>query len=303
MGYGKFGIVPGQLWEMVMEENFNSDEVALACYLFTSPNHTSSGVYKLSPAMTQEELPGVRVKKAIESLSNRGFIAFDDRSRWVWIRRFLSWRPPANPSHRKGIIKSLDDIPTTLSFYTEFLESLKTSINHRSQQQNTTNGDTLQHSVDTVSTPSPHRIESIEYRVESIEEDNKPPLTPPVKRGMSGAKFSQAVTTLYGEILTPPMKPCPKAPIEQILSARKNYPAELSTLQGWEMYFRWVSTMPFLMGKVKRWTASLPWLVGPKNMAKVMGGFYDDAGAGMPSVSDWQPTEEGTVLEGEYEAL
>ena len=44
----------------------------------------------------------------------------------------------------------------------------------------------------------------------------------------------------------------------------------------WDAYFLQVSKSSFLTGKVKDWSATLLWLLGPENMAKVDSGSYDD---------------------------
>ena len=44
----------------------------------------------------------------------------------------------------------------------------------------------------------------------------------------------------------------------------------------WDAYFLRVSQSSFLTGKVRDWSATLLWLLGPENMAKVDSGSYDD---------------------------
>ena len=46
------------------------------------------------------------------------------------------------------------------------------------------------------------------------------------------------------------------------------------TLEWWEWYFQDVLESDFLVGKVKDWAATFYWLVGPKNMTKVLNGEY-----------------------------
>lgn len=53
-------------------------------------------------------------------------------------------------------------------------------------------------------------------------------------------------------------------------------------LDWWEEYFTRVADSSFLTGKIKRFYANLNWLVGSKNMEKVINGAYDDRASAMP---------------------
>jgi hypothetical protein len=43
-----------------------------------------------------------------------------------------------------------------------------------------------------------------------------------------------------------------------------------------------VNRSDFLTGRVKEFSANLNWLIGPKNMEKVLNGFYDNRGTPIP---------------------
>jgi hypothetical protein len=62
---------------------------------------------------------------------------------------------------------------------------------------------------------------------------------------------------------------------KRTLKARWREKAERQSLKWWEGYFQLVRCYPYLMGQNNvGWTATLGWLIGPKNMAKVFNGNY-----------------------------
>jgi hypothetical protein len=48
------------------------------------------------------------------------------------------------------------------------------------------------------------------------------------------------------------------------------------SIDWWKRYFETVSKSDFLMGRATDWKANLPWLVGPKNVSKVLNGAYQN---------------------------
>ncbi len=102
---------------------------------------------------------------------------------------------------------------------------------------------------------------------------------------------------LYNQTLAAGNPPeCPAFPKENLTddlraSIRARWRAR-PNLEWWEAYFKRVAASLYLTGKKKNWRASLPWLVGPKNMTKVLGGGYDDA----PGPDDGQYRNAETVL-------
>lgn len=63
---------------------------------------------------------------------------------------------------------------------------------------------------------------------------------------------------------------------QKSLAARWNEKKERQDLQWWMNYFTRVTASDFLSGRVKNFMATLNWLIGPKNMEKVLNGTYDN---------------------------
>jgi hypothetical protein len=69
---------------------------------------------------------------------------------------------------------------------------------------------------------------------------------------------------------------------QKVLTARWRERTERQAIEWWEGYFKRVNHSDFLNGRVKEFVANLNWLIGPKNMEKVLNGLYDNRKAGMP---------------------
>lgn len=104
------------------------------------------------------------------------------------------------------------------------------------------------------------------------------------------------VVALFRKLL--PELPQPKVPLGKTLRSALNTALRRDGAKrsAWEEYFRSVREMPFLMGQKTDFRASLPWLIGPKNRAKVEGGQYRDKRFRGPVAQD--ETFQGKEYEG-----
>lgn len=69
---------------------------------------------------------------------------------------------------------------------------------------------------------------------------------------------------------------------QRVLTARWREKRERQEIEWWERYFRRVNLSDFLTGRVKDFVATLNWLIGPKNMEKVLNGAYDNRSSPVP---------------------
>ncbi len=83
-----------------------------------------------------------------------------------------------------------------------------------------------------------------------------------------------AILDLYREIL--PHHPGISEITNTLKKTLNERCREHPSIEWWKNYFDRVSQSKFLTGKKTDFIASFPWLIGPKNMAKVLGGQYDD---------------------------
>lgn len=84
---------------------------------------------------------------------------------------------------------------------------------------------------------------------------------------------TQEIVALYHRILPelPRIKDITAA-IKKSIEPRWKEHCDLSW---WEDYFSGIRDCDWLMGRKKDWSANFMWLIGPKNMVKVLSGFYE----------------------------
>ncbi len=86
----------------------------------------------------------------------------------------------------------------------------------------------------------------------------------------------------------PTLHPCELTPeLTKTIRARWNSRKKMQTVEWWDWYFDGVSGCDFLMGKKKDWAATFTWLIGPKNMTKVLGGDYVNRDRTDRAIEDW----------------
>jgi hypothetical protein len=88
----------------------------------------------------------------------------------------------------------------------------------------------------------------------------------------------------YQKIIETYHEQCPALPrvqsrtpsLEKKIKARWNEIKGRQDIAWWQEYFARVAASDFLAGRVKDWTATFHWLLGPENMTKVLNGAYDN---------------------------
>lgn len=82
------------------------------------------------------------------------------------------------------------------------------------------------------------------------------------------------IVELYHEHL-PNLHPCKiDDQIRKAIKARWGSEKDRQNIEWWSWYFKAVSECDFLMGKETDFIATLPWMIGPRNMSKVLAGQY-----------------------------
>ena len=106
----------------------SDDGKLLALYLLSCPHGTIIGAFRLPDGYASEDLgwPQARVSKGFKELFAKGWANRCETSKWVWIRRFLSWNLPENPNQWKAARKLIAQIPPQCSWVSEFTAFLST---------------------------------------------------------------------------------------------------------------------------------------------------------------------------------
>lgn len=120
-----FGAIYSGFWANQDLREAGDDARLLAAYLLTSPHTNSLGAFRLPSAYACEDLGWVseRFRNGLETLSNIGFVKYDEGSKFVWICKFLVWNRPANPNIWKAIAKMAKAVPDGVVFKDEILVS------------------------------------------------------------------------------------------------------------------------------------------------------------------------------------
>lgn len=108
---------------------------------------------------------------------------------------------------------------------------------------------------------SPQTADTIDKNVKNEKNVKDTPQTPHKK-----------IVDLYKNILSE--LPQPTEITDTLKKSIKARWREHPDLEWWEWYFNGIRDCPFLMGKKTDWCANLNWILGPKNMTKVLSGQY-----------------------------
>lgn len=113
-----YGRVHTSLWASDTLAGISDDARLLALYLLTCSHSTMGGIYRLPDGYVAEDLGWTteRFHSCLETLSDRGFIRYCQKAKWVWIVKFLVWNRPENPNQWKAIRKLFVSVPENCSW-------------------------------------------------------------------------------------------------------------------------------------------------------------------------------------------
>jgi hypothetical protein len=113
-----YGKVHTSFWGSGTLHDLDSDSRLLALYLLTSPHTTMIGAFRLPDAYACEDLgwTSERLRNGFETLSEIGFSKYCEKTKWVWIVKFLQFNKPENPNQWKAAEKLAAQIPDNVSF-------------------------------------------------------------------------------------------------------------------------------------------------------------------------------------------
>lgn len=117
-----YGRVYTRFWSSEDVRALSDDGRLLALYLLTCEHMTLVGILRLPDGYATEDLkwPVERVSKGFAELSRNGFANRCETTKWVWVRKFLTWNAPENPNQWKAARKIVSQIPTTCAWMLEF---------------------------------------------------------------------------------------------------------------------------------------------------------------------------------------
>lgn len=127
-----YGKVHTGFWTSDNLRGLDVDAKLLAIYLMTSPHTNMIGCFRLPDAYACDDLGWTpeRLRNGFETLSKGLFVKYDEKTKWVWIIKFLSFNKPENPNQWKAAAKLADSIPASVSFKNEVSETVSKPLNN-----------------------------------------------------------------------------------------------------------------------------------------------------------------------------
>ena len=106
---------------------WNDEIFRIAIYLLAGPHSNLIGCFRLPLGYASEDLskPIDAISKAFEKLEKDGWILFCQRTKWVWIRKYLLYNQFESQNVAKAAIKAFGRIPPEVSFYEECFSKTK----------------------------------------------------------------------------------------------------------------------------------------------------------------------------------
>jgi hypothetical protein len=159
-----YGKVHTSFWTSENIRSLSEDGRTLAMYLLTCEHGTIAGVFRLPDGYVSDDLQWSfeRVSKGFAELKTNGFATRCERTKWVFVHKYLEWNRPENPNQRKSVEKIAERVPSECSWKLDFAEFFCKTI-HQAEPKN-------QNPSETVSEPFLNQEQEQEQ-----EQDNKKP--------------------------------------------------------------------------------------------------------------------------------
>lgn len=289
----EYGVVYTKFWTDNDVQHLSDDAKLLFLYLFTGPHTSSSGCFRLPLAYVSADLHWniETVSERFMELFENGFANRCQNTDWMVIPKFLKHNPIQNPNCGLFIAKQLSCLPDNFSLFpliTAMLEPFENrlpngfmnGLRNRCQNGMANQEQEQEQEQDVRNSPSNEGLSSSEplatEDVPAISSGSKVETDEVLPKLIKDKTPHQGIIAAYHEIL--PM--CPQVKIwnteqKTRLRTRWNESKDRQTIDWWREFFKRVAASDFLTGKVKDFVCDLDWLVGPKNMAKVLNGRFD----------------------------
>jgi hypothetical protein len=109
-----YGKVFSRIWESQDFRRLSEDGQKLVLYLLTCTHGTLAGVFRVPDGYACEDLQwsSERVSKGFQELLANSFATRCERTKWVWVFKYLDWNPLENPNQRKAAVKIAQQVPS-----------------------------------------------------------------------------------------------------------------------------------------------------------------------------------------------
>jgi hypothetical protein len=250
------------------DEKFNalSDFGKLAfLFLLTHPSMTCLGAMRATIEGLAAELgwPVKIFSEAIDPAIEAGMIKLNAHARYIGLSNFLRYNKPEGPnSVKKAWVTAFDLLPECQE-KRDLLTHCRAYLDAKSDGFKHAIGDAILHAFD-----MPSDIQEQEQ-----EQEQKSPPPPKGEAVLTGRDIQDRWNRILG------VKPC-KALGSTIAKRLKARLAEYPDPAWWEALFTQVGQSDWLCGRSNgargSFRATLDWVLGPKNLDKILAGNYDN---------------------------
>ena len=107
--------VSDQYWVRADEDGWSERARTLGAYLMGCTHRTAEGLFRLPKSYICEDLSwdAERLAEPFAELLERGFIQYDERSKWLLLMTALEVQPPENPNQATAAVRRIAGIPLT----------------------------------------------------------------------------------------------------------------------------------------------------------------------------------------------
>jgi hypothetical protein len=126
----KFGVVHARYWEWAAENKLDIGATAMGAYLLSCKHSNSLGCYHCPMEYVAVDLrhPVDTVSRWCAHLVDTRFLMLCERTKYVFLPKYLVWNPIQNESHAKGTAKIVESLPSSFTFYPNLTKSIKISL-------------------------------------------------------------------------------------------------------------------------------------------------------------------------------
>lgn len=121
-----YGRIRSQFWPDEKVAGWSMAVKGFAAYLLTSEHTTALGCFRLPLAYICADLriPAAEARGYMAELTAAEFCTYDEKSGWIWIRKYLEHNWPENPSVWKHVRRLAASMPANIPFRAAVIASI-----------------------------------------------------------------------------------------------------------------------------------------------------------------------------------
>lgn len=253
----RFRKIDPRIWTDEKFRQLTGEQQRIALYILTAQSNRI-GLFSFSPGKACEDLgtlPPTFLKGLLKVCQTLNW-EWDAKARVLYLPTWWRYNHPENVNNVIGNLKDLDDLPET-----SLLERFSTNTICLSECL-------VETFTQTLSKRSPQRFLKRSPSQEQEPEQKQEQKLPPTPQGEM-----ERIVEFWNLIPGVVKMQSVQGPIRTRLLARcREHPSPL----WWDELFHRVQRSDFLTGKKTDFAASLDWVLGPKNLAKLLAGNYEN---------------------------